>query len=148
MVAPSRMAMTPTWLAIREAARRWLRAIEVKIHGSQPLLGCLDGIGPRIADYNPRIVQNVAIMASDDKDVFEAWLDGQFLLRFGGGEPDENICWVMDSDPARVQEFAITLLDLASAGYPGCASCGGSDDGSWDELLSRGHQVDEAGNGS
>ena len=148
MVVTSRMIMTPTWLAIREAARRWLRATEVNIEGSQVLLGSLHGIGPIIADHNPRIVQNVDMVVNGGLDVFEARLDGLLALRFGGDEPEENVCWVMDGEPARLQQFAITLLDLASAGYPGCASCGGSDESSWNELLSRAEQAIETGNDS
>ena len=148
MVVASRMTMTPTWLAIREAARRWLRAAQVNVEGSQNLLGALQEIGPRISDRNPRIVQVVDMAVSNGQDVFQVHLDGVLSFRFGGDEPGMSACWVMDVNPARLQEFAITLLDLASSGYPGCASCGGSDEGSWNEHSSRVEQAIEVGNDS
>ncbi len=148
MVVASRMTMSPTWLALREAARRWLRATQVNAEGSLEILGTLQEIGPRIADRNPRIVQSVVMAVNGGQDVFQVHLDGFLSSQFGGDEPEESVCWIIDDDPIRLQEFAITLLDLASSGYPGCASCGGSDEGSWDEHSSRVEQAIEAGNDS
>ena len=148
MIAMSRTSMTPTWLAIREAARRWLRSTEICLEGSHEHFRFLHEIGPRIADQNPRIVQTVEVTSKAENMIFQVRLDGILSSRFGGHEPELDMCWVVDDADARVRELAITLLDLASAGYPGCLGCGGADEGSWDESSSRFEQADETGNDS
>jgi len=71
------------------------------------------------------------------------------LARFGGEEPEMDVCWIPDDEnwlEKTWARFTRQADDLIAAGYPGCVGCGGpGSEGPWDEAASRARAGANAG---
>ena len=120
----------------RELAKRILRSRGIIYTGSPTLLKEIRNSLVTATDSNPRI--NV---------VFESVLEndsGSTSLKFMGVEgavigtsepPDMDTLWLGKETQDLTQEITISIVELATAGYPGCSGC--VDDMDWSEPLWR-----------
>ena len=129
--------MTPHWLALREAARRWLKG--TNIHISTPIAYSKDLINfiPLLTDVNPRYLGNEKITVIEIDELI-IHINNDLSIKIGGKEPLLSTCWINSRFINQmIEKLKLLLLDLASAGYPGCSGCGGADAENWDEQNSR-----------
>lgn len=120
----------------RELAKRILRSRGIIYTGSPTLLKEIRNSLVTATDSNPRI--NV---------VFESVLEndsGSTSLKFMGVEgavigtsepPDMDTLWLGKETQDLTQEITTSIVELATAGYPGCSGC--VDDMDWSEPLWR-----------
>tara|TARA_B100001989_G_C24535289_1_gene463976 strand:- start:658 stop:1053 length:396 start_codon:yes stop_codon:yes gene_type:complete len=120
----------------RELAKRILRSRGIIYNGSPALIRDIRRSLLTAIDSNPKI--NV---------VFESILEnesGLTVLNFmgaegaiiGGSEPqDMDILWLGEETQDLTQKITTSIVELATAGYPGCSGC--VDDLDWSESLWR-----------
>ena len=115
------------WPSLREAARRFLREDGCTLSVPEHLIEEAWQIVQKISDHVPEKLNLPSVVTGDLRVIG--------LAQIGGKEPTEDICWVPNSN---WDEFSAQVLDLLSAGYPGCVGCGGPGaEGVWNELARR-----------
>ncbi len=120
----------------RELAKRILRSRGIIYKGSPAVIREIRRSLLTATDSNPKI--NV---------VFESVLEndsGLTVLKFMGAEgaiiggsepPDLDTLWLGQETRNLTQEISTSIVELATAGYPGCSGC--VDDVDWSESLWR-----------
>ena len=120
----------------RELAKRILRSRGIIYKGSPVVIREIRRSLLTATDSNPKI--NV---------VFESVLEndsGLTVLKFMGAEgaiiggsepPDLDTLWLGQETRNLTQEISTSIVELATAGYPGCSGC--VDDVDWSESLWR-----------
>ena len=120
----------------RELAKRILRSRGIIYNGSPAVIREIRRSLLTATDSNPKI--NV---------VFESVLEnnsGLTVLKFMGAEgaiiggsepPDMDTLWLGQETRDLTQEISTSIVELATAGYPGCSGC--VDDVDWSESLWR-----------
>ncbi len=120
----------------RELAKRILRSRGIIYKGSPVVIREIRRSLLTATDSNPKI--NV---------VFESVLEndsGLTVLKFMGAEgaiiggsepPDLDTLWLGQETRDLTQEISTSIVELATAGYPGCSGC--VDDVDWSESLWR-----------
>jgi len=120
----------------RELAKRILRSRGIIYKGSPVVIREIRRSLLTATDSNPKI--NV---------VFESVLEndsGLTVLKFMGAEgaiiggsepPDMDTLWLGQETRDLTQEISTSIVELATAGYPGCSGC--VDDVDWSESLWR-----------
>ncbi len=115
------------WPSLREAARRFLREDGCTLSVPEIYEKEAWNLVQKISDFVPSKIDLPTVVIGD--------LSVVGLAKIGGEKPGLEICWVPNSG---WKEFEEQVLDLLSAGYPGCVGCGGpGSEGDWDESFRR-----------
>ena len=125
--------------SLREAARRMLRSQGGILHINKSRSESLDELMLQISDKVPSKLEFPEVSYIDSEEVIFKSENNNFSI--GENEAPVNFCWVKSnrSDSGNAwADFTSMVLDLATAGYPGCLGCGGpGSEELWDEMKSR-----------
>jgi len=123
--------------AISELARRTLRSSEVTYLAATIFREDIEFMTTALSDSCPSLMIELKHMENDSDDITVHLPDTEGG-RIGGDEPDEDLVWIPGSVHEIWNRYLRVMVELASAGYPGCVGCAGpSAELPWDEDLSR-----------
>ena len=120
----------------RELAKRILRSRGIIYKGSPVVIREIRRSLLTATDSNPKI--NVVFESVSEND------SGLTVLKFMGAEgaiiggsepPDMDTLWLGQETRDLTQEISTSIVELATAGYPGCSGC--VDEVDWSESLWR-----------
>ena len=120
----------------RELAKRILRSRGIIYKGSPVVIREIRRSLLTATDSNPKI--NVVFESVSEND------SGLTVLKFMGAEgaiiggsepPDMDTLWLGQETQDLTQEISTSIVELATAGYPGCSGC--VDEVDWSESLWR-----------
>ena len=125
--------------SLREAARRILRSQGGILYISKNKLDSVSELMLKISDMVPSKLDSPKIIYTDSEEVVFESLENNFSI--GVKEKSLDYCWVksLKSDSGEPWiDFTMMVIELATAGYPGCIGCGGpGSEELWDEATLR-----------
>jgi len=123
--------------AISELARRTLRSDEVSFKAGSMFSDDIGGLSTALSDSSPSLIIEVRYfeVESDTITIEFTELAGG---RIGEEEPGDDLVWIPGDVHDIWSRYLRVMVELASAGYPGCVGCAGpAAEAPWDEALSR-----------
>ena len=123
--------------AIGELARRTLRSDEVSFKAGSMFSDDIGGLSTALSDSSPSLIIEVKYfeVESDTITIEFTELAGG---RIGEEEPGDDLVWIPGDVHDIWSRYLRVMVELASAGYPGCVGCAGpAAEVPWDEVLSR-----------
>ena len=123
--------------AISELARRTLRSDEVSFKAGSMFSDDIGGLSTALSDSSPSLIIEVKYfeVESDTITIEFTELAGG---RIGEEEPGDDLVWIPGDVHDIWSRYLRVMVELASAGYPGCVGCAGpAAEVPWDEVLSR-----------
>ena len=125
--------------SLREAARRILRSQGGILYINRNKLDSVSELMLKISDMVPSKLDSPKIIYTDSEEVVFESLENNFSI--GVKEKSLDYCWVKslksDSGESWI-DFTMMVIELATAGYPGCIGCGGpGSEELWDEATLR-----------
>ena len=125
--------------SLREAARRILRSQGGILYINKNKLDSVSELMLKISDMVPSKLDSPKIIYTDSEEVVFESLENNFSI--GVKEKSLDYCWVksLKSDSGEPWiDFTMMVIELATAGYPGCIGCGGpGSEELWDEATLR-----------
>ena len=125
--------------SLREAARRILRSQGGILYINRNKLHSVSELMLKISDMVPSKLDSPKIIYTDSEEVVFESLENNFSI--GVKEKSLDYCWVksLKSDSGEPWiDFTMMVIELATAGYPGCIGCGGpGSEELWDEATLR-----------
>ena len=122
--------------SVRELARRILRSRGV-VFSLPSHIKRDESLGIRISDLSPSLYFGIEFKAHD-LDYITVTNIGESGGIIGNEAPADSEVWVPLDLQTGFDILIEEVIALASAGYPACAGCGGSDSETpWDELAIR-----------
>lgn len=125
--------------SLREAARRILRSQGGILYINRNKLDSVSELMLKISDMVPSKLDSPKIIYTDSEEVVFESLENNFSI--GVKEKSLDYCWVksLKSDSGEPwNDFTMMVIELATAGYPGCIGCGGpGSEELWDEATLR-----------
>ncbi len=120
----------------RELAKRILRSRGIIYNGSPALIRDIRRSLLTAIDSNPKInVVFESVLENDSRPNCSEFYGCRSAI-IGGSEPqDMDILWLGEETQDLTQEITTSIVELATAGYPGCSGC--IDDLDWSEPLWR-----------
>ena len=124
----------------REAARRLLRCEGGTLYVPMERRHEAENMLIHITDILPSKIESAKIEVSTNQDIiFFSPDENNFTI--GQREPDISHCWVKTEGidlENYWSDFYSMIINLVTAGYPGCVGCGGpGSETPWDEHLAR-----------
>ncbi|DAC44227.1 MAG TPA: hypothetical protein HA315_02190 [Candidatus Thalassarchaeaceae archaeon] len=125
--------------SLREAARRMLRSQGGMLYINRSNSEGVSELMLRISDMVPSKLEFPEVIYTDsDEIVFES-LENNFSI--SESRISLDYCWVksvMSESGEPWYDFSTMVVELATAGYPGCIGCGGpGSEEYWDEATMR-----------
>ena len=122
--------------SVRELARRMLRSRGV-IFSLPSHIERDENLGIKISDLSPSLYFGIEFKTHDLDNITVSNI-GETGGKIGMDAPSESKVWVPLDLQTGFDILIEEVIALASAGYPACAGCGGSDaETPWDELAIR-----------
>ena len=125
--------------SLREAARRILRSQGGILYINRNKLHSVSELMLKISDMVPSKLDSPKIIYTDSEEVVFESFENNFSI--GVKEKSLDYCWVksLKSDSGEPWiDFTMMVIELATAGYPGCIGCGGpGSEEFWDEATLR-----------
>ena len=123
--------------AISELARRTLRSSEVTYRTAAIFGDDIEKLCVALTDSSPSLMieMNHVENSSDAITVDLSDMPGGII---GGDEPEQDLVWITGNTHDIWDRYLRVMIELSSAGYPGCIGCAGpSAELPWNENLSR-----------
>ena len=133
----------PLWPVVRESARRVLRLENISMKLPKILSSDFKSLCDEISHNIPsRLIFPEAEFGEFESIEIKLNVPnnccGEILVVIGLNEPDENVCWIECEMIQGWKWLVNSCHDLLSAGYPGCAGCGGpKSEEPWNEVKYR-----------
>ncbi len=127
--------------AISELARRTLRSSEVTYLAANIFREDIEIMCTALSDASPSLMIEMKHVENSSDAITVDLLD-MTGGRIGGDEPEEDLVWIPGDIHDLWNRYLRVIVELCSAGYPGCVGCAGpSAELPWDEKLSRSRLV-------
>lgn len=125
--------------SLREAARRLLRSEGGVLYLNKNISESAISLMLNISDSVPSKISFPELIYIDSQEIILESPENNFTI--GEEEKSEEFCWVKSTKSETGEpwgDFQKMVLELATAGYPGCLGCGGpGSEEIWDESKSR-----------
>ena len=131
-------SLSPTLMALREAARRFIRLEGCElVHAANFRPEAIEIIDA-FAEFLPGRL-NLPTSTSQPIEMIQVRDQrGELLAQIGGVEPNLEVAWTITNHVNGFTQWRQQIAELLAAGYPGCLGCGGpGSEESWDENTSR-----------
>ena len=131
------MSGSTEYAAISELARRILRSSGVNIVHNGILSSEIKELSHKLSDSAPKIIFGIKSKIIDTEDVFFE-IEGSENGIISVSPPNSlDVVWVKKNEETW-NNLTIKIIELGSAGYPGCIGCAGpAADEPWNEKRSR-----------
>ena len=131
------MSGSTEYAAISELARRILRSSGVNIVHNGILSSEIKELSHKLSDSAPKIIFGIKSKIIDTEDVFFE-IEGSENGIISVSPPNSlDVVWV-EKNEETWNNLTIKIIELGSAGYPGCIGCAGpAADEPWNEKRSR-----------
>ena len=131
------MSGSTEYAAISELARRILRSSGVNIVHNGILSSEIKELSHKLSDSAPKIIFGIKSKIIDTEDVFFE-IEGTENGIISVSPPNSlDVVWVKKNEETW-NNLTIKIIELGSAGYPGCIGCAGpAADEPWNEKRSR-----------
>tara|TARA_A100001037_G_scaffold5219_1_gene5145 strand:- start:506 stop:913 length:408 start_codon:yes stop_codon:yes gene_type:complete len=123
--------------AISELARRTLRSSEVTYRTAAIFGDDIEKLCVALTDSSPSLMIEMNHV-ENSSDAITVDLSDNPGGRIGGDEPGQDLVWITGNTHDIWNRYLRVMIELSSAGYPGCIGCAGpSAELPWNENLSR-----------
>ena len=131
------MSGSTEYAAISELARRILRSSGVNIVHNGILSSKIKELSHKLSDSAPKIIFGIKSKIIDTEDVFFE-IEGTENGIISVSPPNSlDVVWV-EKNEETWNNLTIKIIELGSAGYPGCIGCAGpAADEPWNEKRTR-----------
>ena len=120
----------------RELAKRILRSRGIIYKGSPVVIREIRRSLLTATDSNPKInVVFESVLENDSGLTVLKFMGAKGAIIGGSEPPDMDTLWLGQETQDLTQEISTSIVELATAGYPGCSGC--VDDVDWSESLWR-----------
>ena len=125
-----------------EVAKRLLRSRGILYNGCPETLNSIRQALISASDANPRINVHFDEIIESRNGLTTMTLMGSHGIVIGGNiAPEMSKLWIRKGSTEIVNQICRSLVELASAGYPGCSGC--VDDTEWSELEWRNTELND-----